>query len=158
MKFITTIKDLFLILKQKSLKQIFFGNKVYFNEQEQQLISWIKNNPKKFAKLGGRTGNFVNKDLIHQGKGTVYLFKNTLVFDADTKIRSGPDLWVYLSNSKDPRVDLGKYSNLGLLKGTTGGQSYQIKGKTGAYKSVIIYCKKFSVLFTYALLKGVNNE
>ena len=50
----------------------------------------------------------------------------------------------------------GKILNLGLLKGTKGGQSYIIKEpieKLSGYNSVVVYCKKFEVQFTYAALR-----
>ena len=154
------LKEVFQIFKRKSLKEIFFGNKVSYNKKEREIIDWINNNPEKFNKVG-RKGSFIKKDIIHKGQGFVYLLpykknKSILLFDDQVKIQSGPDLYVYLSTKKDLRKGLGKIINLGLLKGTKGGQSYIINNKIkdlDKYKSAVIYCKKFEELFTFATLK-----
>jgi len=154
------ISESFQILKRKSLKEILFGNKVSYNKEERKIINWINNNPEKFNKVG-RKGSFIKKDIIHKGQGLVYLLpfeknKSILLFDDQVKIRSGPDLYVYLSTKKDVRKGLGKIINLGLLKGTKGGQSYIVNNNMkdlDKYKSAVIYCKKFEELFTFAELK-----
>ncbi len=155
---LSTFKDLFEVLRQKSLKEIFLGKNVSLTRKESALLIKIKNNPQWFAKVGGRKGNFIKKDIIHKGKGTIYLLSNDrkesiLLFDEKVKIQSGPDLYVYLSTKNMTKADI---LNLGLLKGTKGGQSYGIKkpiDQLRKYKFVLIYCKKFDVLFTYARLR-----
>jgi hypothetical protein len=144
------IKELFLLIKKRSLKEILFGKKVRYNSKEREWFNLVKSGKVKF-----KSGNFVKRDILHKGKGKVYLFalkdKNILLFDSNVKIQSGPDLYVYLSTKKD---SIGKIINLGLIKGTKGGQSYIVKEKDlEKYKSVIIHCKKFDVMFTYATLK-----
>ena len=156
---LTTFRDLIEVLKQKTLKEIFLGKKVSLSRDEQVLLAEIKNNPKWFVKAGGREGNFIKKDIVHKGRGTVYLLpgkhknQSILLFDDEVKIQPGPDLYVYLSTKNNAKADI---LNLGLLKGTKGGQSYKIKkpiNQLQKYKYALIYCKKFEVLFTYAPLR-----
>ena len=158
---LATLKDLFEILKTKSFKEIFFGKKVALRPQERKLLEWIKHNPQEFVKIGGRKGHIVKKDIVHKGRGTVYLLPHKddnpkhsiLLFGNQVNIQSGPDLYVYLATTKKGS---GKILNLGLLKGTKGGQSYIIKEpieKLSGYNSVVVYCKKFEVQFTYAALR-----
>src|SRR3989344_8149951 len=151
------IKELLLLLKEKSLKEIFLGNKVKLNNKEEKLLQWIKKNPLSLKKAGGRKGYFIRLGLIHKGNGNVYLLPNKLgnsdqesilLFDSKVKIQSGPDLYVYLSAEQKVKDKIGKILNLGLLKGTKGGQSYVIKQNINSldkYQSVVVYCKKFKV-------------
>ena len=152
-----TVKDLILIIKTKSLKEIFLGNKVELNEEDTKLLGWVRKNPEEFVKIGGRQGEFVKRDIIHKGFGKVYLLpkgeKSLLLFDSNVKIQPGPDLWVYLQTGENAE---GEILDLGLLKGTKGGQAYLVDKKIDdlkKYKSAVIYCKKFKILFTYANLK-----
>ena len=155
---LNTFKDLIEVLKQKSLKEIFLGKEVSLSWKEQVLLDRIKKNPTWFAKVGGRKGSFIKRDIVHKGRGTAYLLpgerkRSRLLFDNNVKIQSGPDLYVYLSTKNNAKADI---LNLGLLKGTKGGQSYRIKkpiSRLQKYKYVLIYCKKFDVLFTYAPLR-----
>lgn len=159
----TFIKEVFQLFRQKSLKEIFFGKKVELNKKERDLLTWIKSNPDEFKKLGGRKGTFIKIGIAHKGQGVVYLLPNklgnmkaesVLLFDVDVKIQPGPDLYVYLSTKKGK--ELGEILDLGLLRGTKGGQSYIINKsitQLQRYQSVAIYCKKFEVMFTFALLE-----
>ncbi len=155
---LTTFRDIIEILRQKSLKEIFFGEKVFLRRKEQVLLARIKNDQKWFVKSSGRKGDFIKKDLIHKGSGEVYLLPeerkgSILLFDNKVKIRSGPDLYVYLSTKNSAKADI---LNLGLLKGTKGGQSYHIQkpiSQLQKYSYALIYCKKFDVLFTSAHLR-----
>ena len=155
---LNTFKDLIDVLKQKSLKEIFWGQEVSLQKKDQILLAKVKKNQKWFTKTGGRKGDFIKKDLIHKGRGTVYLLPgekkgSILLFDNNVKIQSGPDLYVYLSTKNTVKANV---LDLGLLKGTKGGQSYRIKkpiSRLQKYNYVLIYCKKFEVLFTYAPLR-----
>ena len=111
-------------------------------------------------------GQFNKRDLIHKGRGNVYLLaskfgnknlESIVVFDDDVVITPGPDLYLYLSTESDVgRNGLGNYLDLGLLKGTKGGQIYVINSpiiSLSQYKSAVIWCKQFSVLFSFAVLK-----
>ena len=70
---LNTFKGLIEVLKKKSLKEIFFGKKVSLRRDEQVLLAEIKNNPKWFLKADGRKGSFIKRDIVHKGRGTVYL-------------------------------------------------------------------------------------
>ena len=71
-------------------------------------------------------------------------------------MRNGPDLFVYLSTAPDG------YSSdaleLGELKGTKGAFNYEVPAGTdvSAYKSAVVWCKDFGVLFATALLAENN--
>lgn len=105
------------------------------------------------------SGNFVEIDFIHKGSGIAKLVKvddkNILRFE-DFNVVSGPDLYVYLSKSEQPTGDiksLGDYIDLGLLKGTSGNQNYEIPENITGYKTAVIWCKRYGVLFTYAVMQ-----
>ena len=154
-----------MIFRKRSLKEIFFGKKAALQKTEEELLSNLEDDFSSLAAQRGRRGQFRKKDPIHKGVGTVYLIPNVLgdpekesllVFSSNTRITSGPDLYPYLSTQADPRKGLGEYINLGLLKGSKGGQTYTINmplSKLEPYKSVVIYCKAFEVLFTWAELE-----
>jgi hypothetical protein len=68
------------------------------------------------------------------------------------EVRNGPDLYVYLSPDSDgykkTAIELGK------LKADKGNQNYAVPAGSdvAAAKSVVIWCKQFSVLFATARL------
>jgi hypothetical protein len=151
----TFLKEVLMIFRERPLKEIIFGKKVSLASHEEELLNRAKENNID----GVRKGELVKINLAHKGEGTVYLApdgnRTVLLFDTNVKIIPGPDLYVYLSPSQDPKNGLGEFLNLGLLKGTKGGQTYQINmhyDKLGLYKTVVIHCKQFDVLFSYALL------
>lgn len=159
------IKEVIMLFREKSLKEMLFGKRVILAETERQALEWIDKHPDQFKEMGGRRGLFVKIDPIHKGIGVVCLLPNIienkhaqtiLVFSEDTKITNGPDLWVYLSKNIDIKKDgIGEYLDIGLIKGNKGGQSYMIEkniAMLGEYKSAVIWCKQFSVLFTFAVL------
>lgn len=159
------LKDSIKLLRERGLKETLFGKNVALSIQEKELLSRIKNNEQKFFSEDGRRGQFLKIDLVHKGSGYVYLMPNRMgdaskesvvFFDEDVAIQPGPDLYLYLSTNVNIKNDgLGEYLDLGLIKGTKGGQAYIITQPIAAlthYKSVVIYCKQFSVLFTYAPL------
>ncbi len=158
------LKESIWVLWERGLKETLFGKYVGLGEQERKLLLWIKANPEAFHAQGGRSGVFVKRDLVHKGKGRVYLFPNTLgdaahesivLFDEDVVITPGPDLYLYLSTEPTIDHELGEYKDLGLLQGTKGGQAYLVKSSIAElkkFKSAVIWCKQFSVLFTYATL------
>lgn len=97
-------------------------------------------------------------DSIHNGKGPVRLIRlgdqRFLRFE-DVAITNAPDVHVYLS-----RETGGKWSDatslyLGPLKATNGSFNYDIPAAAdlSAYKSVVVWCRAFSVLVTWADLK-----
>lgn len=104
-------------------------------------------------------GQFVEVDLIHKGSGTARIVeegsKRYLQLE-DFNVTNGPDLYVYLSESKSPGNDLkslDKYISLGLLKGNKGNQIYEIPDVFRGYDTAVIWCQKFGVLFSYAIME-----
>lgn len=107
-----------------------------------------------------KSGEFQSVDFIHQGKGKAFIFeypdgRKILRFE-DFEITNGPDLFVYLSKTKNPTGDLaslGDYLDLGRLKGNVGDQNYELSGDLSEYNSVVVWCRQFDVLFPYAVFK-----
>ncbi len=58
-------------------------------------------------------------------------------------------------NEPKGNAKVGSYINLGVMKNTTGTQTYQLpQGKTSTgYKAVVIWCQRFGANFGYATLK-----
>jgi hypothetical protein len=89
----------------------------------------------------------------HTVNGTVKVYddagKKVIVLDPFTS-QNGPDLKIYLSTDQNAT----KYINLGVLKSTTGKQSYDITGtpNLAEYKFVLVWCQQFSILFGKAEL------
>lgn len=152
------IKDSILVFKQRGLKGLLFGTVAPITPIEKKIITEITRRPNN-----ARIGNLTKIDAIHKGRGTVYLAahpndakSSVVVFGSDTHIANGPDLWLYLSDSKDPKKTFGSYIDLGLIHGNKGQQIYVIEKpftSLGDYHSAIIYCKQFDVLFSFARLK-----
>jgi hypothetical protein len=104
-------------------------------------------------------GSFVEVDAIHKGSGTARIVEQGgvryLRFE-NFEVTNGPDLFVYLSESKTPGDSLEsieKYINLGPLKGNVGNQTYEIPGSLEGYTTAVIWCQKFGVLFSYAVMQ-----
>lgn len=106
-------------------------------------------------------GQFVDGDSFHKGSGTATLYEGPngeyLLRLDDFAATNGPDLHVLLSANPTP-VDhdsLGDYLDLGSLKGNIGDQNYEIPAGIDVqqYKSVIVYCLPFQVIFATATLQ-----
>lgn len=105
-------------------------------------------------------GIFVEFDSGHYGRGTVQIVdlpngdRRAQFIDVD--IANGPDLYVYLSNKSTFSGiydDPGNYISLGLLPYNSGNFSINTLGASITnVNSVLIWCKQFSVAFTYAPL------
>ncbi len=103
-----------------------------------------------------RSGRFVGADDFHFGRGRATLTeapdgRHTLRFDGFS-VRNGPDLFVYLS--PDPKGSTGRAIELGRLRATDGSFNTPIPAGSdiGSTRSVVIWCKEFSVLFAVATL------
>jgi hypothetical protein len=108
------------------------------------------------------SGSFTQIDALHgaTGSATIYrLPEGGLVlrlegFDA----QNGPDLRVGLSGHPMPRnnteLNQDGYVELAVLKANQGNQNYELPADldASAFKSVVIYCKAFSVVFSTAEL------
>ena len=102
------------------------------------------------------SGEFMGADSFHFGEGQALLIQTApgqyvLRFE-NFSVRNGPDLFVYLSPKRDgygiDSLELGK------LKATDGAFNYDVPAGTDVsqYKSAVVWCKAFSVLFAVAPL------
>ena len=99
------------------------------------------------------SGNFVKGN--HPTSGTVRVIRNAnnvnlLVFE-NFKSDNGPDLYIWLS----PSTSGSPYQEIGLLKAVTGNFSYELSPAINftTNNRVLIWCKRFSVLFGHATLQ-----
>jgi hypothetical protein len=103
-----------------------------------------------------RSGMFSGADEFHFGRGSATLLETEpgryLVRLEDFEVRNGPDLYVYLSPSADGYADGAV--ELGRLKADKGNQNYEVPPATDVEeaRSVVIWCRQFSVLFAVAPL------
>ena len=67
---------------------------------------------------------------------------------------NGPDLRVYLAAGPADAGDVHEFADLGALKGNKGDQQYELEGKalSRRYRTVVIWCRAFSVGFARARL------
>ena len=109
-------------------------------------------------------GTFVDADPVHKGTGSATLYRlpderHVIRFE-DFRTTNGPDLVVYLAKHPAPgqSADVidGGYLSLGKLKGNIGNQNYEIPSEIDVsdYKSVVIWCELFGVLFSPASLEA----
>ncbi|GIV97772.1 MAG: hypothetical protein KatS3mg057_2429 [Herpetosiphonaceae bacterium] len=110
------------------------------------------------------TGHF--HPVAHQGTGVATIYQlpdgkrvlRLTAFDVD----NGPDLYVYMVAAEDATddatVEQAGYVSLGLLKGNRGDQNYELPADLdlNTYRSVSIWCQRFSVNFATAPLKPLE--
>lgn len=108
-----------------------------------------------FAAHAVRAGTWESADDFHYTIGDALLIetepgKFTLRVE-NFSVRNGPDVFVLLSKTNDYN---GEALNLGGLKGTDGAFNYEVPAGTDVsqYKSAIIWCRQFDVLFGHAEL------
>lgn len=95
------------------------------------------------------------------GTATIYQLedKSQVLRLQDFSTTNGPDLFVVLSANANPDADgigaEGSYLQLAALKGNKGNQNYDVPAATDGkrYKSVVIWCRTFNVVFGYATLQ-----
>jgi hypothetical protein len=91
-------------------------------------------------------------------KGTATLIRKAaggrVLTLTDFEVANGPDLRVYLVPGDGK--DTGDRIDLGGLKGNIGNQQYDVPSAadTGKYKTVVIWCRSFSVAFARATLSA----
>lgn len=102
-------------------------------------------------------GQFRDGDSFHKGEGSAKLYRlgdgsHLLRFEV-FRVTNGPDLHVFLAENAEPKS--GRYVDLGKLKGNIGEQNYAVPRDLdlGAYRTVVIYCVPFSVVFSTAALQ-----
>jgi hypothetical protein len=112
------------------------------------------------------SGQFHNG--AHDTKGTVTVFqladgKKTLRL-TDFATSNGPDVHVYLVAANDAKdndaVTKAGFIDVGSLKGNIGDQNYDLPAGTdlAKYRSVTIWCKRFSVNFGTAPLMNESMQ
>ena len=106
------------------------------------------------APLLALSGTFMGMDEFHFGRGTARLIETGqgrfVVRLEDFAVRNGPDLYVYLSPSA--RGYQKGSIEVGRLKADKGNQNYELPAGTdvSSARSVVIWCRQFSVLFATA--------
>jgi len=109
-----------------------------------------------------KKGLFKRADEKHQGSGEVFLYQNPdksyFVRFENFNVTNGPDLVVYLTKHANPikKSDVEEgFVKLAKLKGNIGNQNYTIPKELdiSEFKSVVIWCELFGVLFSPAALK-----
>ena len=113
------------------------------------------------------TGSFRDADRFHNGSGsaTIYAISDDeyLLRVEEFRVTNGPALHVLLSAHPDPRsrseVKDDGYIDLGKLKGNVGNQNYPVPAgvDVSQYRSVVIYCKPFQVIFSVAPLNPAES-
>lgn len=108
-------------------------------------------------------GTFIHanpSDPVHYGKGNVSVYENTVFLHDDFEVGPGPKFHVYLVPKAPIRsssdMDDVMYVDLGQLRAFKGSQKYAIPRGTNLadYKSVVIWCERFSVLISPADLES----
>ena len=108
------------------------------------------------------TGQFEDEDFIHKGSGdaTIYRLGNGshVLRLEDLNVTNGPDLHVLLLKDPEGRDKSLGYLDLGGLKGNRGNQNYGIPDGEDVteYRSAMIYCQPFHVIFSIAELMDVE--
>jgi hypothetical protein len=109
-------------------------------------------------------GAFTEVDAVHKAKGTATLYRlgqEVLLRLDPFESTNGPDLYVYLSGHPVPRSSAqlheGGALEVARLKGNIGSQNYSLPANVdlSTYKSVVIYCRRFHVVFSTAELKAL---
>lgn len=105
------------------------------------------------------SGSFIDIDPIHGADGSATIYElpdgqRLLRFD-NFSSKNGPDLHVYLSTEAPTSTFGGLGENeihLGALKGNIGSQNYAVPADAdlSQYRSVVIYCRPFHVVFSTA--------
>jgi hypothetical protein len=99
-------------------------------------------------------------DALHNGTGTVLgmviasccpVSDQYLLRFEDVAITNAPDVHVYLSPERGGRWSEATSKYLGPLKATNGSFNYPIApSDLGVYHSVVVWCRAFAVLVTWA--------
>ena len=105
-----------------------------------------------------KKGSFIPIDSIHKGSGTATIVQsgeNYYLNLENFQVTNGPDLYVYLSKNDDITNEdlLGEFKEISVLKGNSGNQIYELTQSQAEFSSVVIWCKRFGVLFSSATLE-----
>jgi hypothetical protein len=109
------------------------------------------------------SGGFTQIDALHGAEGWATIYElpdgRRILRLEDFAAQNGPDLYIGLSGHPQPRSNadlMGEgYLELARLKASTGNQNYELPADLdlSAFKSVTIYCKAFSLMFSSAALQ-----
>jgi hypothetical protein len=123
-------------------------------EVDQKMVTTIDASAQSKAPVE-RSGQFRDGDSLHKGSGeaeVVVVDGVPLIRFVNFAVTAGPDLFVYLSpNSAGD--ELGEFASLGRLKSNSGEQFYVLPDNYRDYKTVVIWCRAFSVTFATAELR-----
>lgn len=105
-------------------------------------------------------GELQRVDDLHNGKGPIRIVRlgdQRLLRFENVAITNAPDVHVYLSRETGGKWAEATSLYLGPLKATDGSFNYDIPANAdlSLYKSVVVWCRAFSVLVTWADLKPV---
>ena len=113
-----------------------------------------------------KAGDLMDADAFHRGSGQATIYRGpdgSFVLRLENlAVTNGPALHVYLSQTADPgnprEVKKPGFVDLGDLKGNRGNQNYPIPSDVDValYKSVVIYCQPFNVIFSVATLQDAS--
>jgi hypothetical protein len=97
-------------------------------------------------------------DNLHNGRGPVRIVKvgdQRIVRFENVKITNAPDVHIYLSRETGGKWAEQTSLYLGPLKATDGSFNYDIPANAdlSMYKSVVVWCRAFGVLVTWADLR-----
>jgi hypothetical protein len=103
-------------------------------------------------------GQLQRVDDVHRGTGPVSLIEldgRTYLRFENVAIQNGPDLHVYLGRGTGGAYDGARDLYVGALKATNGSFGYELPTGTSPrdYRSVVVWCRAFTVLFTWADLR-----
>ena len=102
------------------------------------------------------SGELIRISAADYGTGTIRIVRvgdaQVLRFE-NVDIAGAPDVYVYLSDRIDGTP--GRFVDLGRLRATNGSFNYAIPDGTdlGTVRSVVLWCRQFSVTITYATLR-----
>ena len=102
-----------------------------------------------------RSGELGYVDAIHNGKGPVRIVDvggQRFVRFEDVMLTNAPDVHVYLSRETGGKWDEATSLYLGALKATNGTFNYALPATAdvASYHSVVVWCRAFRVLITWA--------
>ncbi len=113
-----------------------------------------------------KSGQFKDQDRFHKGSGKATIYRladgSPLLRLEDFQVTNGPDVRVILTRSPNPeaagQVTGPGHLELAKLKGNMGNQNYPIPddADVSAFKSVVIFCKPFRVIFSIASLESAG--
>ena len=111
------------------------------------------------------SGSFVDADAVHSGKGSAAIYRlddgRLVLRFEDFEVTNGPDLYVWMSSAAagadSDAIKASRTVELERLKGNIGSQNYLLPPDIDLadLNSVVIWCRRFGVLFSQAALDPV---